>query len=183
MASTSGRLHSEFVRLLFLQTHRETDRFFAASGVQLAPTHPGGQFTFLRRNDAVQGRKHAEVVGRKGKDIPPAPADIDLQGLFSFFAPVVGSKDQRRRSACLYKGFPGRQREPALEGAVLLALQSGLFQVTGGTNGDTVYTAMDVRVSHEMILGGFSTDLMIFAGASSPIPFLELINSEGNSRW
>ncbi len=25
--STSGRLHSEFVRLLFLQTHRETDHF------------------------------------------------------------------------------------------------------------------------------------------------------------
>jgi hypothetical protein len=36
IASTSGRLHSEFVRLLFLQTHRETDRFFAASGVQSA---------------------------------------------------------------------------------------------------------------------------------------------------
>ena len=33
--STSGRLHSELVRLLFLQAHRETDRFFAASGVQL----------------------------------------------------------------------------------------------------------------------------------------------------
>ena len=31
-----GRLHSEFVRLLFLQAHRETDRLFAASGVQLA---------------------------------------------------------------------------------------------------------------------------------------------------
>ena len=46
--STSGRLHSEFVRLLFLQTHRETDHFFAASGVQLAQTHPGGQFTFRR---------------------------------------------------------------------------------------------------------------------------------------
>ncbi len=39
--STSGRLHSEFVRILFLQTHRETDHFFAASGVQLAQTHPG----------------------------------------------------------------------------------------------------------------------------------------------
>jgi hypothetical protein len=38
IASTSGRLHSEFVRLLFLQAHRETDRFFAASGVQLAQT-------------------------------------------------------------------------------------------------------------------------------------------------
>jgi hypothetical protein len=41
MASTSGRLHSEFVRILFLQAHQETDRFFAGSGVQLAQTHPG----------------------------------------------------------------------------------------------------------------------------------------------
>ena len=32
-ARTSGRLHSEFVCLLFFQDHRETDRFFAASGV------------------------------------------------------------------------------------------------------------------------------------------------------
>ena len=36
IASTSRRLHSEFVLLLYLQSHRETDRFFAASGVQLA---------------------------------------------------------------------------------------------------------------------------------------------------
>ncbi len=35
ITSTSGCLHSELVRLLFLQTHRETDRFFASSGVQL----------------------------------------------------------------------------------------------------------------------------------------------------
>jgi hypothetical protein len=34
MTSTSGRLHSKFIRLLFLQTHRETDRFFSTSGVQ-----------------------------------------------------------------------------------------------------------------------------------------------------
>ena len=34
ITSTSGRLHNEFIRLLFLQTHRETDRFFADSGVQ-----------------------------------------------------------------------------------------------------------------------------------------------------
>ena len=33
--SKSGRLLSEFVRLLFLQNHRETDRFFTTSGVQL----------------------------------------------------------------------------------------------------------------------------------------------------
>ncbi len=47
IASTSGRLHSEFVRLLFLQSHRETDRFFAASGVQLAQTNRD-QFHFRR---------------------------------------------------------------------------------------------------------------------------------------
>ncbi len=47
IASTSGRLHSEFIRLLFLQAHRETDRFFAASGVQLAQS-TRGLFHFLR---------------------------------------------------------------------------------------------------------------------------------------
>jgi hypothetical protein len=41
ISSTSGRLHIEFIRLLFLQTHRETDRFFAASGVQLAQPNRG----------------------------------------------------------------------------------------------------------------------------------------------
>jgi hypothetical protein len=47
IASPSGRLHSEFVRLLFLQAHRETDRFFAASGVQIAQPN-SGRFHFLR---------------------------------------------------------------------------------------------------------------------------------------
>jgi hypothetical protein len=41
IASTSGRLHSEFVRLLFLQAHRETDRFFAVSGVLSAQSDRG----------------------------------------------------------------------------------------------------------------------------------------------
>ena len=39
IASTSWRLHGEFVCLLFLQAHRETDRFLTASGVQLAQKH------------------------------------------------------------------------------------------------------------------------------------------------
>jgi hypothetical protein len=47
IAVTSARLHGEFVRLLFLQAHRETDRFFAASGVQLAQHHRG-QFHYRR---------------------------------------------------------------------------------------------------------------------------------------
>jgi hypothetical protein len=42
-----GWLHSELVRLLFLQAHRKTDRFFAASGVQLAQSDRG-QFHYRR---------------------------------------------------------------------------------------------------------------------------------------
>jgi hypothetical protein len=47
IASTSWRLHSEFIRLLFLQAQRETDRFFAASEVQLAQS-TSGIFHFRR---------------------------------------------------------------------------------------------------------------------------------------
>ena len=46
IASTSGRLHSEFIRLLFLQTHRETDRFFPVSGVHPVQHTSGGLCTF-----------------------------------------------------------------------------------------------------------------------------------------
>ena len=44
IVSASGRLHSEFVCLLFLQAHRETDRFFAGSGVQLTQSTSGHSF-------------------------------------------------------------------------------------------------------------------------------------------
>ena len=53
IASTSGRLHSEFVRLLFLQAHRETDRFFTDSGVQLAHS-TSGQFHSRRKTFSSQ---------------------------------------------------------------------------------------------------------------------------------
>jgi len=49
IASTSDRLHSEFIRLLFLQAHRETDRFFAASGVQSAQSNLGSSYFHFRR--------------------------------------------------------------------------------------------------------------------------------------
>jgi hypothetical protein len=38
-------IHGEFVHLLFLQSHRETDRFFAASGFQL-PQPTSGLFHY-----------------------------------------------------------------------------------------------------------------------------------------
>ena len=41
ITSTSGRLHSEIIRLLFLQSHRETDRFFEVSGVQFPESTSG----------------------------------------------------------------------------------------------------------------------------------------------
>ncbi len=58
VASTSGRLHSEFIRLLFLQAHRETDRFFAASGVQLAQSNSG---LFHSRRAAFSSQLKAKV--------------------------------------------------------------------------------------------------------------------------
>ena len=56
IASTSERSHSEFVRLLFLQAHRETDRFFAASGVQRNPT-VASSTTNARRSPRSLNRK------------------------------------------------------------------------------------------------------------------------------
>ena len=46
ITSTSDRLHSEFVRLLFLQDHRETDRFFAVSGVHHPQSTTAGLFHY-----------------------------------------------------------------------------------------------------------------------------------------
>ena len=53
IASTSGRLLSEYVRLLFLQPHRETDHFFSSSGVQLAEPN-SGLFHFRRAAFSAQ---------------------------------------------------------------------------------------------------------------------------------
>ncbi len=49
IAGTTGRLHSEFIRLLFLQAHRETDCFFAASGVQSAQSNLESSYFHFRR--------------------------------------------------------------------------------------------------------------------------------------
>ena len=50
------RLHCEFVFLLFLPAHRETDRFLAASGVQLA------QNNFHLRRTAFSSQFKSKVV-------------------------------------------------------------------------------------------------------------------------
>ncbi len=58
---TSGRLHSEFVRHLFLQTHRETDLFFAVSGDQFAQTDCG-LFHFLRAAFTQQLKSRVDLA-------------------------------------------------------------------------------------------------------------------------
>ena len=48
VASTSGRVHSELARLLFLQAHRETTKYFEAHGRQLAQNTHLDSFHFKR---------------------------------------------------------------------------------------------------------------------------------------
>ena len=61
IVSTSGRLHSEFIS-------RETDRFFAASGVQPAQSTSGGLFHFRRAAFLAQLR------GKVGSTLTKATA-------------------------------------------------------------------------------------------------------------
>ncbi len=49
IVGTNGRLHGDFIRLSFLQAHRETDRFFAASGVQSAQSNLGSTYFHFHR--------------------------------------------------------------------------------------------------------------------------------------
>ncbi len=47
IASTSGRLHSEFVRLLFLQAHRETVEMYTCSNTVLGRKRKNRWFCFF----------------------------------------------------------------------------------------------------------------------------------------
>ncbi len=49
IVTTSGRLHSEFVRILFLQVHRETDHFFAGVQITGVPVHTRHVDSFFGR--------------------------------------------------------------------------------------------------------------------------------------
>ena len=58
---TSGRLHCEFVLLLFLQDHRETDRFLADSGVQ-DTQHHRDQFHYHRAAGSSQLKSKVDNI-------------------------------------------------------------------------------------------------------------------------
>jgi hypothetical protein len=66
MTSTSDRLHSEFIRLLFLQDHRETDRFFTDSGVQSAESNLGSSYFHFRRTafSSMMKSKYGNILDK-----------------------------------------------------------------------------------------------------------------------
>jgi hypothetical protein len=66
--STSGRLHSEFVRLLFLQAHRETDHFFTSSGVLSVQTDRGF-FHYHRVTFSTQIKRKVGLVLPKEESV------------------------------------------------------------------------------------------------------------------
>jgi hypothetical protein len=64
--STSGRLHSEFVLLLFLQVHRQTDRFFAAAGVVQFVSSTSNHFHY--RHGTFSSHINSKIGNILGKD-------------------------------------------------------------------------------------------------------------------
>jgi hypothetical protein len=92
IASTSGRLHSKFVRLLFLQAHRETDRFFAASGLQSPQSTSGGFFHF-RHASFLSGLK--SKVGLTLAKAAALRIVLNLDG-----APIASSSSSTTNPVC-----------------------------------------------------------------------------------
>jgi hypothetical protein len=48
IAGTNGRLHGDFIRLSFLRSPRETDRFFAVAEVQSTQSNLGSTYFHFR---------------------------------------------------------------------------------------------------------------------------------------
>ncbi len=96
ITSTSGRLHSEFVRLLFLQAHRETDRFFPDSGVQSA--HSTSEFFHFRRAAFLQ-----QLKSKVGLALAKAAA---LSIVLNIDGAPIASKSHERRVDLLVCSLP-----------------------------------------------------------------------------
>jgi len=110
IAITSGRLHSEFIRLLFLQTHRETDRFFAASGVQLAQTH---RASFYFRRAAFL----AQLKSRVGLPLAKAEAlriNLNIDG-----SPIVTNTEAHEAAPSEVLASTSAERDTTPAGSVL----------------------------------------------------------------
>ena len=107
IAGTNGRLYSDFIRLLFLQAHRETDRFFAVSGVQSAQSNLGATcFHFRHAVVLNQFKSKCGLLLTKADDLR---VTLNLDG-----APIASnshthpshSQTSRLLTSCLSLGVP-----------------------------------------------------------------------------
>jgi hypothetical protein len=115
IASTSGRLHSEFVRLLFLQGHRETDRFFAASGVQSAQLTSG---FFHFRRAALSSSLKAKLVWLSPDQLCCLVLNLDGAPIASkFHTHPSHSQTSRLLTSSLSLGLPVPRPTQCLRGA------------------------------------------------------------------
>jgi hypothetical protein len=69
---TNGRLHSDFIRLLFLQPHRETDHFFTGSGVQSTQSNLGVTYFHFRLGGPESDQVKMWTPTRKGCCVLPS---------------------------------------------------------------------------------------------------------------
>ncbi len=114
---TSVRLHSEFIRLLFLQAHRETDRFFAASGVQLAQSNMGGFFHFRRAAFSAQLKSKCGLLLAKAAALR---ININLDGAsiaFKSHTHPSHSQTSRLLTSSLSLGVPVPRPTQCIRGA------------------------------------------------------------------
>jgi hypothetical protein len=81
---TLGSLHSKSVHLLFLQTHRETDRFLTDSGVQFVESNYSGQF-YNRRRFRRGRRRHVTLkFSTIGRSVTGTIVDYSQLGIVVF---------------------------------------------------------------------------------------------------
>ena len=82
--STSNRMHGEFLRLLFLQTHRETEAHFTAAGMP-SQRHQSESFRF-KRAAFYQGLK--SKVGLAAAKAAALRININVHGCSIVAAPM-----------------------------------------------------------------------------------------------
>jgi hypothetical protein len=105
IASTSGRLHSEFIRISFLQAHRETDRFFASSGVLSAQSDRG----FFHYHRAAFSSMLKSRVGNILAKVAGSRININLDGspiAFKSLTHPAHSQTSRLLTSSLSLGVP-----------------------------------------------------------------------------
>ena len=95
IVSTSTRMHGEFLRLLFLQAHRETEAHFTAAGMSLQRNH-SDLFPFKR---AAFSQSLKSKVGLAAAKAAALRMNLNVEGCGIVAAPVHATRDVSR-STC-----------------------------------------------------------------------------------